>query len=110
MPADFLHGQRVGVEFLGSAFLLATVIGSGIMGAKLSGGNEGLALLENTLPTGAMLFVLITMLSPISGAHLNPAVTGVLAEERNQVRSRVGLHLCAVGGRYRRCSGRALDV
>ena len=52
MPADFLHGQRVGVEFLGSAFLLATVIGSGIMGAKLSGGNEGLALLENTLPTG----------------------------------------------------------
>ena len=77
MPADFLHGQRVGVEFLGSAFLLATVIGSGIMGAKLSGGNEGLALLGNTLPTGAMLFVLITMLSPISGAHLNPAVTGV---------------------------------
>ena len=47
------------------------------MGAKLSGGNEGLALLGNTLPTGAMLVVLITMLSPISGAHLNPAVTGV---------------------------------
>ena len=71
------HGRRIGSEFLGSAFLLATVIGSGITGAKPSGGNEGLALLGNTLPTGAMLVVLITMLSPISGAHLNPAVTGV---------------------------------
>ena len=71
------HGRRIGSEFLGSAFLLATVIGSGIMGAKPSGRNEGLALLGNTLPTGAMLVVLITMLSPISGAHLNPAVTGV---------------------------------
>ena len=55
MPADFSHGQRTGSEFLGSAFLLATVIGSGITGAKPSGGNEGLALLGNTLPTGAML-------------------------------------------------------
>jgi glycerol uptake facilitator-like aquaporin len=77
MCAYFSPGQRVGSEFLGSAFLLATVIGSGIMGARLSGGNEALALLGNTLPTGAMLVVLITMFSPISGAHFNPAVTGV---------------------------------
>jgi glycerol uptake facilitator-like aquaporin len=69
--------QRLASEFLGSAFLLATVIGSGIMGERLAGGNEALALLGNTLPTGAILIVLITMLGPISGAHLNPAVTGV---------------------------------
>jgi glycerol uptake facilitator-like aquaporin len=70
-------GQRLGAEFLGSAFLVATVIGSGIMGVKLAGGNDALALLGNTLPTGAILVVLITMLGPISGAHFNPAVTGV---------------------------------
>lgn len=68
--------QRLGAEFLGSAFLLATVIGSGIMGERLAGGNEALALLGNTLPTGAILIVLITMLEPVSGAHFNPAVTG----------------------------------
>lgn len=68
--------QRLAAEFLGSAFLLATVVGSGIMGERLAGGNEALALLGNTLPTGAILVVLITMLGPISGAHLNPAVTG----------------------------------
>jgi glycerol uptake facilitator-like aquaporin len=69
--------QRLAAEFIGAAFLLATVIGSGIMGERLAGGNEALALLGNTLPTGAILVVLITMLGPISGAHLNPAVTGV---------------------------------
>ena len=68
--------QRLAAEFTGSAFLLATVIGSGIMGERLAGGNEALALLGNTLPTGAILVVLITMLGPISGAHFNPAVTG----------------------------------
>jgi glycerol uptake facilitator-like aquaporin len=67
--------QKLGAEFLGTAFLLATVIGSGIMGERLAGGNVALALLCNTLPTGAILVVLITMLGPISGAHLNPAVT-----------------------------------
>jgi glycerol uptake facilitator-like aquaporin len=71
--------QRLGAEFLGTAFLLATVIGSGIMGERLSGGNVAIALLGNTLPTGAILFVLITMLGPISGAHFNPAVTAVFA-------------------------------
>ena len=77
MSAHYSNGQRVGAEFIGTTFLLATVIGSGIMGARLSGGNDALALLGNTLPTGAILVVLITMLGPISGAHFNPAVTGV---------------------------------
>lgn len=69
--------QRVAAEFLGTALLLATVIGSGIMGAKLSAGNDALALLGNTLPTGAILVVLITVFGPVSGAHFNPAVSGV---------------------------------
>jgi glycerol uptake facilitator-like aquaporin len=67
--------QRLLAEAVGTAFLLATVIGSGIMGAKLAGGNLALALLGNTLPTGAILVVLITIFGPISGAHFNPAVT-----------------------------------
>ncbi len=65
-------------EALGSFFLFATVIGSGIMAEQLSGGNIAVALLGNTLATGAMLLVLITMLGPISGAHFNPAVTVVM--------------------------------
>jgi len=73
------QAQRLGAEFLGTAFLLATVIGSGIMGERLSGGNVAIALLGNTHPTGAILFVLITMLGPISGAHFNPAVTAMFA-------------------------------
>lgn len=75
--ASYSSAQRIAAEFLGTALLLATVIGSGIMGAKLSGGNDALALLGNTLPTGAILIVLITMLAPVSGAHFNPAVSGV---------------------------------
>jgi glycerol uptake facilitator-like aquaporin len=67
--------QKAAAELLGTAILLATVIGSGIMGDRLSGGNVALALLGNTIPTGAILFVLITMLGSISGAHFNPAVT-----------------------------------
>jgi glycerol uptake facilitator-like aquaporin len=67
--------RRLLAEALGTAFLLATVIGSGIMGAKLAGGNVALALLGNTLPTGAILVVLILIFGPISGAHFNPAVT-----------------------------------
>ena len=74
MPAPSLP-RRLLAEGLGTAFLLATVIGSGIMGAKLAGGNQALALLGNTLPTGAILVVLILILGPVSGAHLNPAVT-----------------------------------
>jgi len=67
--------NRICTEFLGTAFLLATVIGSGIMGETLASGNEAIALLGNTIPTGAILYVLITVLGPISGAHFNPAVT-----------------------------------
>ncbi|MEO1067331.1 MAG: MIP/aquaporin family protein [Pseudomonadota bacterium] len=68
-------GQKLFAEFLGTAFLLATVIGSGIMAETLAGGNVAIALLGNTIPTGAILYVLITMLGPVSGAHFNPAVT-----------------------------------
>jgi len=75
--------QKIAAEILGTAFLLATVIGSGIMGERLAGGNEALALLGNTLPTGAILAVLITMLGPISGAHFNPAVTMAFALRRD---------------------------
>jgi glycerol uptake facilitator-like aquaporin len=78
----FTLSQRLLAEWLGTGFLLATVIGSGIMAERLAGGNVALALLCNTLPTGAILFVLITMFSPISGAHFNPAVTGVFVLKR----------------------------
>jgi len=74
-----MRAQRFAAEALGTGLLLATVIGSGIMGERLAGGNVALALLGNTLATGAMLVVLITMFGPISGAHFNPAVTAVFA-------------------------------
>lgn len=67
--------RKLCAEAIGTFFLLATVVGSGIMGDALSGGSVGLALLANALATGAALVVLITMLGPISGAHFNPAVT-----------------------------------
>jgi glycerol uptake facilitator-like aquaporin len=67
--------SRAVSEFLGTAFLLAAVVGSGIMGERLSVGNVAMALLANTLSTGAILMVLILTLGPISGAHFNPAVT-----------------------------------
>ena len=67
--------RKLAAEFIGTAFLLATVVGSGIMAENLAGGNVAIALLGNTIPTGAILVVLITMLGPISGAHFNPAVT-----------------------------------
>jgi glycerol uptake facilitator-like aquaporin len=67
--------RRAAAEALGTAFLLAAVVGSGIMAERLSGGNAALALLGNTLPTGAMLTVLILIFGPLSGAHFNPAVS-----------------------------------
>lgn len=75
-------GRRLTSEFVGTAFLLATVVGSGIMAERLSGGNVAVALLGNTIPTGAILVVLITQFGPISGAHFNPAVTLVFALKR----------------------------
>jgi glycerol uptake facilitator-like aquaporin len=72
-------GRKLFAEGLGTAFLLAAVIGSGIMAERLAGGNEALALLCNTLPTGAILVVIILVFGPISGAHFNPAVTVALA-------------------------------
>jgi glycerol uptake facilitator-like aquaporin len=71
--------RRLAAEGLGAFFLFAAVIGSGVMAEALAGGNSALALLANTLATGAILFVLITMLGPISGAHMNPAVSAVAA-------------------------------
>lgn len=72
-------GQRLGAEALGTALLVAAVIGSGVMAEALAGGNDAVALMGNTLATAAMLVVLITMLGPVSGAHFNPAVTLVFA-------------------------------
>lgn len=67
--------RRLFAEWLGTLFLLAVVVGSGIMADRLSGGNVAIALLGNTIPTGAILVVLILLFGPISGAHFNPAVT-----------------------------------
>lgn len=71
--------QRYAAEALGTAFLLAAVVGSGIMGERLAGGNIAVALLANALATGAALYAIIVVLAPLSGAHLNPAVSLALA-------------------------------
>jgi glycerol uptake facilitator-like aquaporin len=78
----FKTSRRLAAEFLGTAMLLAIVIGSGVMGERLAGGNAAIALLGNTLATGAGLVVLITIFGPLSGAHFNPAVTLVFAARR----------------------------
>jgi glycerol uptake facilitator-like aquaporin len=75
----FSASRRVLAEGLGTAILVATVVGSGIMAERLAGGNQAIALLGNTIPTGAILVVLITVLGPVSGAHFNPAVSLVFA-------------------------------
>ena len=75
MMTDFDLPRRLVAEGLGTAFLLATVVGSGIMGETLAGGNVAIALLGNTIATGAILVVLILIFGPGSGAHFNPAVT-----------------------------------
>ena len=73
MTASF--SRRLTAEFVGTAFLLAAIVGSGIMGERLAGGNVAIALLANTIATGAALVALILAFGPISGAHFNPAVT-----------------------------------
>jgi glycerol uptake facilitator-like aquaporin len=83
--------RRIVAEGLGTALLLAIVVGSGIMGERLAGGNAAIALLGNTLATGAGLVVLIHMFGPISGAHFNPAVTLAVA-----VRREIPWHVAAI--------------
>lgn len=74
--------RRAVAEFIGTAFLLAAIVGSGIMGERLASGNAAIALLANSIATGAALFVLILTFGPISGAHFNPAVTVAEALQR----------------------------
>lgn len=74
--------QRIAAEAMGTALLVATVVGSGIMAETHAGGNLAVALLANTIATGAILYVLITALGPVSGAHFNPAVSAVFAFRR----------------------------
>jgi glycerol uptake facilitator-like aquaporin len=91
----FSLGRRLVAETLGAALLLAIVVGSGIMGERLSGGNVALALLANTIATGAGLTVLITIFGPLSGAHFNPLVTLVFALRREMVWRAAGAYVCA---------------
>ena len=97
---SFSLGRRLAAEGIGSFFLFAGVIGSGIMAEALSGGIVAVALLANTLATGAILFVLIAMLGPISGAHFNPAVSMVMAARQEITWGEAGFYLAAqfVGG------------
>ncbi len=95
------RAQRALAEGLGTAFLLATVIGSGIMGERLAGGNMALALLANSLATGAILVVLILIFGPISGAHFNPAVSIAFALRHELPWRTVGLYtFCQIVGAF----------
>ena len=87
--------RRLTAEALGTALLLAIVVGSGIMGERLAGGNMAIALLANTIATGAGLVVLIHMLGPISGAHFNPAVTLVVLLRRGIAARMAALYVAA---------------
>ena len=87
--------RRVAAELVGTAMLLAVVVGSGIMGERLSGGNDAIALLGNTIATGAGLVVLIHMFGPISGAHFNPAVTLALLVRGNTDRRSAPAYIAA---------------
>jgi len=91
--------RRVAAEFVGTLLLLATVVGSGVMGMDLSGGNKGVALLANAGATAGMLYVLIVLLGPVSGGHMNPAVS-LIARLRGELRSRelLGYLLMQVAG------------
>jgi len=91
--------RRLLAEFIGTSLLLATVVGSGTMGLDLSAGNRGVALLANAGATAAMLYVLVVLLGPLSGAHMNPAVS-VVARLRGEIDSRAmaGYLLAQVSG------------
>jgi glycerol uptake facilitator-like aquaporin len=91
--------QALAAEFIGTLILLATVVGSGIMGEALSGGNTAIALLGNTIPTGAILVVLISILGPNSGAHFNPVVSLAMAITGRMSWSKILPYgLCQVAG------------
>jgi glycerol uptake facilitator-like aquaporin len=91
--------RRAAAEALGTAFLLATVVGSGIMAERLAGGNAALALLCNTIPTGAILAVLILIFGPLSGAHFNPAVSLAFSLSGNLRWSEAAAYIvCQVAG------------
>jgi glycerol uptake facilitator-like aquaporin len=91
--------RRIFAEWLGTAFVLAAVVGSGIMAQKLAGGNGALALLCNTIPTGAILVVLILVFAPLSGAHFNPAVSLAFALRRDLPWSIAAFYIAAqIGG------------
>jgi glycerol uptake facilitator-like aquaporin len=92
-PAEPPLAKRLAAEGIGAFFLFAAVIGSGIMAEALADGNAAVALLANTIATGAILFVLIAMLGPISGAHMNPAVSLVAASRRELGWSDAGLYI-----------------
>jgi glycerol uptake facilitator-like aquaporin len=87
--------RRLAAEALGTALLLAAIVGSGIMGQRLAGGNDALALLVNTLSTGTALVVLISVLGPISGAHFNPAVTAYFLIRREIALPAAGFYVLA---------------
>ncbi|MET0606867.1 MAG: MIP/aquaporin family protein [Beijerinckiaceae bacterium] len=95
--------RRVAAEALGTGFLVAAVVDSGVMASRLAGGNAALALLGNTIPTGAILVVLILCFAPISGAHFNPAVSWVAAMRKSLSRSEFAAYIVAqvIGG----CAG-----
>ena len=115
-PRAFGHlmpslARRLFAEWLGTAFLLAAVVGSGIMAQRLAGGNIALALLCNTIPTGAILVVLILIFGPLSGAHFNPAVSIAFAlRRRTAVADGCRIHRRTNHRRRRRRMGGPSDV
>jgi glycerol uptake facilitator-like aquaporin len=95
---SFALARRLLAEGLGTAILVATVVGSGIMAERLAGGNQAIALLGNTIPTGAILVVIITIFGPVSGAHFNPAVTLVFAAREGAWRDAIPYILVQCAG------------
>src|SRR5207237_3486685 len=96
-----MNARRLASEILGTAFLLATVVGSGIMGERLAGGNIALALLANSLATGAILVMLILIFGLVSGAHFNPAVSIAFALRQELPWRIAGLYvLCQIAGAF----------